>query len=98
MMKPIGDVARAIGIDPAALEPYGHYKAKVVSNKPIKLHGYSGRLVTYKGVSNGAKVQLQRLVLAKGHVFYELDAWGNLDDAAADRALFKRFYKTWRPT
>ena len=28
-MKPIGDVARAIGIDPAALEPYGHYKAKL---------------------------------------------------------------------
>ena len=28
-MKPIGDVARAIGIDPAVLEPYGHYKAKL---------------------------------------------------------------------
>ena len=28
-MKPIGEVARAIGIDPAVLEPYGHYKAKL---------------------------------------------------------------------
>ena len=28
-MQPIGDVARAIGIDPAVLEPYGHYKAKL---------------------------------------------------------------------
>ncbi len=36
-MKPIGDVARAIGIDPAALEPYGHYKAK------LPLSAFKGR-------------------------------------------------------
>jgi formate--tetrahydrofolate ligase len=28
-MKPITDVARALGLDPAHLEPYGHHKAKV---------------------------------------------------------------------
>ena len=28
-MKPINDIARALGIDPAVLEPYGHYKAKL---------------------------------------------------------------------
>jgi formate--tetrahydrofolate ligase len=28
-MKPISEVARALDIDPAALEPYGHYKAKL---------------------------------------------------------------------
>ena len=75
-----------------------HYKAKVVSNKPVKLHGYSGRLVTYRGVSDGVKLLFQELVLAKGHVFYRLEAWGYLDAAAADRALFNKFYKTWRPT
>ena len=36
-MKPIGDVARAIGIDPAVLEPYGHYKAK------LPLSAFKGR-------------------------------------------------------
>jgi formate--tetrahydrofolate ligase len=28
-MKPISEVARSLGIDPADLEPYGHYKAKL---------------------------------------------------------------------
>jgi formate--tetrahydrofolate ligase len=28
-LKPISDIARALGIDPAVLEPYGHYKAKL---------------------------------------------------------------------
>ena len=28
-MKPISEVARTLGIDPAQLEPYGHYKAKL---------------------------------------------------------------------
>ena len=46
-----------------------HYKGKVVSNRPVKLHGYSGRLVTYRGVSDGVKLLFQ-IVLAKGHVFY----------------------------
>jgi formate--tetrahydrofolate ligase len=32
-MKPISEVARALDIDPAALEPYGHYKAKL----PLKM-------------------------------------------------------------
>jgi formate--tetrahydrofolate ligase len=28
-MKPIVDVAKSLGIDPGAIEPYGHYKAKL---------------------------------------------------------------------
>ena len=32
-MKPISEVARALDIDPAGLEPFGHYKAKL----PLKL-------------------------------------------------------------
>jgi formate--tetrahydrofolate ligase len=30
-MKPIADVARALGLDPSHLEPYGHHKAKVTA-------------------------------------------------------------------
>jgi formate--tetrahydrofolate ligase len=41
-MKPIVDVARALGIDPAALEPYGHYKAK------LPLASFRGRPQTGK--------------------------------------------------
>lgn len=36
-MKPIVDVARSLGIDPAGLEPYGHYKAK------LSLHAFRDR-------------------------------------------------------
>jgi len=36
-MKPIAEVARMLDIDPAHLEPYGHYKAKV------SLHALNGR-------------------------------------------------------
>ena len=75
-----------------------HYKAKLVSNKPVKLRGYSGRLLTFNGVDNGLKVQLQRLILGKGQVGYFLTMWGNRDAAVADQALFKKIYKTWRPT
>ena len=28
-MKPIGEIAKKLDIDPAHLEPYGHYKAKI---------------------------------------------------------------------
>jgi formate--tetrahydrofolate ligase len=32
-MKPISEVARSLGLDPADLEPYGHFKAKL----PLKV-------------------------------------------------------------
>ena len=75
-----------------------HYKAKLISNKAVKLHGYSGRLLTFKGDDNGLKVQVQELILAKGRVCYFLEMWSMIDDAAADKVLFKKIYKTWRPT
>jgi formate--tetrahydrofolate ligase len=49
-MKPIGEVARSIGIDPAVLEPYGHYKAKLplpaFARRPQK-----GRLVLVSAIT-----------------------------------------------
>jgi formate--tetrahydrofolate ligase len=43
-MKPITEVARALGLDPAHLEPYGHYKAKI-SLKALEGREPRGRLI-----------------------------------------------------
>jgi formate--tetrahydrofolate ligase len=49
-MKPIGEVASTIGIDPAVLEPYGRYKAKLplraFASRPRK-----GRLVLVSAIT-----------------------------------------------
>ena len=49
-MKPISEVARALDIDPANLEPYGHYKAKLplasFMNRPRR-----GKLVLVSAIS-----------------------------------------------
>jgi formyltetrahydrofolate synthetase len=34
-LKPIGEIAEKAGIPSDALEPYGHYKAKIDINPPI---------------------------------------------------------------
>ena len=75
-----------------------HYKAKLISNKSIKVNGWSGRIVTMRGVDNGVKVEIVDLLIAKGRVGYGLEMWGHVESAPADLALFKRMYGTWRPT
>ena len=75
-----------------------HYKAKLQSNKPIKLDGWSGRILTFKGTQSGLPMLFQHILVAKGRVGYTLDLEGNYADAAADKALFKTMYKTWRVT
>ena len=49
-LRPIGDVAAAAGIDPAAVEPFGHYKAKI---DPAKLTAGppSGKVVLVSAMS-----------------------------------------------
>jgi hypothetical protein len=74
-----------------------HYKAKLSSNKAIKLAGWSGRILIFTGVDNGEKVLIQRIVLAKGSVGYLMTNWSDLSDAAVARAIFKKMYLTWRP-
>jgi len=49
-MKPIGDVARAIGIDPAILEPYGHYKAKL-PHAAFRGRAGTGKLVLVSAIT-----------------------------------------------
>ena len=75
-----------------------HYKTVVVSNKSIKVAGWSGRLLILRGTDNGRTVLIQHLVVAKGRVGYTLNLYGDNNTAGADRALFKRIYGTWRPT
>jgi len=43
-------------------------------------------------------LQIQELILARGRIGYELELMGQLDAAAADKALFKRIYSSWHPT
>lgn len=74
-----------------------HFHAKVVYNKAIKVAGWSGRLMMFSGVHDGRKVLFQHLILAKGRAGYLIDMDGDLDAAAADKALFKKIYLTFRP-
>jgi hypothetical protein len=75
-----------------------HYKAKLVSNAYIKLAGYTGRLLTFSGVDNGAKVIIKEAIIGKGRAGYFLTMYGEPASAEADRDLFKKMYLTWRPT
>ncbi len=75
-----------------------HYKAKVISNKPIKLAGWSGRIVTLRGKDQGQTILIQHILVAKGRVGYTIEMWGDDGGAASDRALFKQIYGTWRAT
>ena len=75
-----------------------HFKATLTSNKAVKIAGWSGRLLTFRGTDDGRTIFFQHLILAKGRVAYFLDMYGKNEAAVADRALFKRIYTTWRPT
>src|SRR5580765_8582710 len=49
-MRPVLEVARDFGIDPAHLEPYGHYKAKVTP-KALAGREPSGRLILVSAIT-----------------------------------------------
>ena len=49
-MRPISDVAQELGLDPSAIIPYGHYKAKVPLSA-IRQGGRRGKLVVVTGVT-----------------------------------------------
>ena len=75
-----------------------HFHATVTSNKPVKIAGWSGRMLTFRGTDNGQTVFFQHIILGKGRVGYFLDMYGLNTSTVADRALFKQMYTTWRPT
>jgi len=75
-----------------------HYHAKLISNKSIKLAGgYTGRILVFQGTDQGVKATFQHIIVGKGRVGYFLDMIGDFTTTAADKALFKRMYLTWRP-
>ncbi len=49
-MKPISEVARALGLDPAHLESYGHHKAKI-SLQALDGHAPRGKLVLVSAIT-----------------------------------------------
>lgn len=74
-----------------------HYKAKVVSNKAIKLRGWSGRIVTYAGKDDGLRVTIKRIIVGKGNAGYFLTLYADVATSTSDSALFKKMYETFRP-
>jgi hypothetical protein len=75
-----------------------HYKAKLKSNKAIRLHGYSGRILVFEGTDNGLKVRIEQIIIAKGKVGYFLSLFADRTTAVADHATFKKMYQSWKPT
>ena len=75
-----------------------HFKAKLLSNKSIKVGGWSGRYLIFSGKDNGVQIQFQHIIIARGRVAYFIDMDGYISNAKADKALFKQMYSTFRRT
>ena len=74
-----------------------HYDAKVLSNKKAKVAGLPGRLIKMTGNVDGIETYFQVLLVAKGRMEYRLDWQSPDDDHDADKALFERMYKSFKP-
>lgn len=74
-----------------------HYDAKVLSNRKVKVAGWNGRLVKMAGVEDGVETYYQLLLLAKGRVGYHIEWTSADDDRDADKALFERIYRSFKP-
>jgi hypothetical protein len=75
-----------------------HYHAKVVTNRAIKVAGYNGRLITYRGLDGAVRVVIESLQLVKGRVSYDLSMIGLAIDADSNASIFKRMYTSFKPT
>jgi hypothetical protein len=74
-----------------------HYDAKVLSNKKAKVAGLNGRLIKMTGTVEGLKTYFQVLLLAKGRYEYRFDWQSGDGNRDADKALFERIYKGFKP-
>ena len=75
-----------------------HYKAKLLSNTSISLQGYSGKMLVFSGRDNGLNVLIQHIIIGKGNTAYFLTMFSGRSQIKADKALFKKIYRTWKPT
>jgi hypothetical protein len=73
------------------------YKAKLLSDRKVSLARYSGRSLTFSGVNHGRKLYMQVLIIKRGAVAYFIEMFSDPGTEAADRKLFWRMYKTFRP-
>jgi hypothetical protein len=74
------------------------YGAKVVASKAVKVAGYAGRLISYRGVDDDTNVAIQSLRLVKGRIVYDLSAIGEPINAKGDADFFRGIYETFKPT
>jgi hypothetical protein len=74
-----------------------HYDAKVVSDKKASVAGWKGRLIKMTGYNDGLETYFQLLMLTKGRVGYFIEMQTVDDDRDADKALFERIYKSFKP-
>ena len=56
-----------------------------------------GRLIKMTGNVDGVETYFQVLLVAKGRMEYRLDWQSPDDDQDADKALFERIYKSFKP-
>jgi len=74
-------------------------RAELVSARSIALPGgYEGMYLLYHGRIAAGPVTLQRIIVAKGAVFYYFSLYGELRTEAADIALFGQIYGSWKAT
>jgi hypothetical protein len=90
------DLTGTIADEKALLK--SHYKAKLLSDKKIALGSYSGRLLTFSGVSEGRKLYLQVIIVKRGAAGYFIEMFSDIGNQPEDRKLFYRMYKTFKPT
>jgi hypothetical protein len=75
-----------------------HYHAKLLQQVNMKVGGWSARMLRFLGSDNGRKIYIQLALVAKGHVGYFITWYSDQGNAKADKALFLRILKTFKPT
>jgi hypothetical protein len=73
-------------------------RVEVLSNKAVKVAGWSGRLVIFDGLVGIQRKLSQHLFLVKDRIAYTLDMEGYFSLAAENKALFKKIYSSFKPT
>jgi hypothetical protein len=74
-----------------------HFNAKLLSSKPIKLAGYTGRLLVFSTEVLARPILIQRIILTKGRRAYAITLRSDESASAHDREYFKRIYETFDP-
>ncbi len=93
-----GTISVSRTVDEVIRQTRSHFKAKVTTNKGIKLAGgYSGRIVTFTGVDSGVAVTIQKIIVGKGNAAYFLSMYAETAHRDEGMAIFQHMYRSWRP-